>query len=198
MRYLDLRKFIEGNIFSMLDVVKLFPDEKPEAVRTQLYRLVKKGHIFPIKRGIYTFDKSKIDEFELAGKLYSPSYISLETALNFYGVIPDVPIAVRSVTPITTKKIETGLGDYYYSKLNNKLFFGFYQSPYNIAYKEKALLDYFYIRKVRKVTLDARLELDNWDWKRYYEYAFAFPKWVQQIKLTKKNTIKYTKIQEKV
>ena len=183
MKYLDLRKLIEGNVFSMLDVAKLFPDEKPEAIRTQLYRLVKKGHIFPIKRGLYSFDKSRVDELELAGKLYSPSYISLETALNYYGVIPDVPIAVRSVTPITTKKIETGLGDYYYLKIDSKLFFGFSQTPFAIAHKEKALLDYFYLRKVRKVTPDTRLQLVDWDWKRYHAYAAVFPKWVQQIKL---------------
>ena len=182
----------------MLDVVKLFPNEKPEAVRTQLHRLIKRGHIFPIKRGLYSFDKNKIDEFELAGKLYSPSYISLETALNFYGVIPDVPIAVTSVTPTTTKNIKTDIGNYYYSKINNQLFFGYSQSPYAIAEKEKALLDYFYIRKVRKVTLDARLEVDNWNWKRYYKYATFFPKWVQEIKLTKNNTLKYSKISTKV
>ena len=167
----------------MLDVVKLFPGEKSAAVRTQLYRLTKKGLISPIKRGLYCFDKSKIDELELAGQLYSPSYISLETALNYYGVIPDIPIAVRSVTPITTKKIKTGLGDYYYLKIDSKLFFGFSQMPYNIAYKEKALLDYFYLRRVRKVSLEARLQLNDWDWKRYHEYAAAFPEWVQEIKL---------------
>lgn len=183
MKYLNLRKLIEGNVFGVLDVVKLFPDEKPEAIRTQLYRLAKRGHIFPIKRGLYCFGKNKIDEFELAGKLYSPSYISLETALNFYGVIPDVPIAVRSVTPITTKKIETDLGDYYYLKIDQKLFFGFSQTPFAIAHKEKALLDYFYLRKVRKVTPEARLQLTDWDWKRYYEYAAVFPGWVRQIKL---------------
>ena len=173
----------------MLDVVKLFPDEKSAAVRTQLYRLTKKGLISPVKRGLYCFDKSKIDELELAGKLYSPSYISLETALNYYGVIPDIPIAVRSVTPITTKKIKTGLGDYYYLKIDSKLFFGFSQTPFNIASKEKALLDYFYLRRIRpdnrirKVSREMRLRLNDWDWKRYHEYAAAFPEWVQEIKL---------------
>ncbi|MCX6706237.1 MAG: hypothetical protein NTV24_04015 [Candidatus Woesebacteria bacterium] len=184
MKYLDLRKFIEGNVFGILDVAKLFPEEKPEAIRTQLYRLVKNERLFPIKRGLYAFDKNKVDDLELAGKLYSPSYISLETALNYYGVIPDIPMAVRSVTPITTKKIETDLGDYYYLKIDSKLFFGFSQAPYAIAHKEKALLDYLYLRKVRKVSAEARLNLKGFDWKRYHEYAVFFPKWVQQLKLS--------------
>ena len=167
----------------MLDVVKLFPNEKSAAIRTQLYRLAKKGLISPIKRGLYCFDKSKIDELELAGQLYSPSYVSLETALNFYGVIPDIPMAVRSVTPITTKKIETSLGKFYYLKIDSKLFFGFSQTPFNIAYKEKALLDYFYLRRIKKVSREMRLRLNDWDWKRYHEYSVHFPKWVQEIKL---------------
>ena len=132
---------------------------------------------------MYCFDKSKIDELELAGQLYSPSYVSLETALNYYGVIPDIPIAVRSVTPITTKKIKTGLGDFYYLKIDSKLFFGFSQTPFAIAYKEKALLDYFYLRRIRKVSREMRLRLNDWDWKRYHQYAAVFPKWVQEIKL---------------
>lgn len=189
MRYLDLKRLLRGNIFGMLDVVKLFPGEKSTAVRTQLYRLAKKGLISPIKRGLYCFDKSKVDELELAGQLYSPSYVSLETALNYYGVIPDIPMAVRCVTPITTKKIETGLGNFYYLKIDSKLFFGFSQIPFNIAYKEKALLDYFYLRRMgglkpkRNVSKELRLRLNDWDWKRYHEYSVHFPKWVQEIKL---------------
>ena len=183
MKYLDLKRNIEGNIFGVLDVIKLFPDERLAAVRTQLYRLIKKGLIFPIKRGLYSFDAGKIDELYLAGRLYFPSYVSLETALNYYGVIPDIPMTVGSVTPTTTKKIETRLGNFHYLKIDRKLFFGFSQTPFAIAHKEKALLDYFYLRKVKKVSPDARLQLTDWNWQRYHEYAAAFPKWVRQIKL---------------
>lgn len=183
MRYLELRKLLTGNIFGIVDAVKLFPGEKPPTVRTQLYRFAKKGLIFALKRGLYCFDKSKIDEIELAGHLYSPSYVSLETALNYYGVIPDIPMAVRCVTPITTKKIATSLGDYYYLKIDRKLFFGFSRAPFALAFKEKALLDYFYLRRIRNVSPEMRLSLSDWDWKRYHEYAGHFPKWVQEIKL---------------
>lgn len=183
MTYLDLKRRIEGNFFRILDVVKLFPDEKSAAVRTQLYRLSKKGLIFPIKRGLYCFDKSKIDELDLAGQLYSPSYISLETALNYYGVIPDIPMTVSCVTPTTTKKIETRFGSFHYLKIDHKLFFGFSQTPFTIAFKEKALLDYFYLRQIRNVSPEMRLQLNDWDRKRYHAYAAHFPKWVQEIKL---------------
>lgn len=183
MRFLDLKSRIEKEIFGILDVAKLFPNERATAIRTQLYRLAQKGLITSIKRGLYCFDKSGVDEFILAGQLYSPSYISLETALNYHGVIPDIPIMVTSVTPTTTKKIETSLGNYNYLKIDSKLFFGYSQTPFNIAFKEKALLDYFYLRRIRKASLEMRLRLDGWDWKRYHEYAAVFPQWVQKIKL---------------
>ena len=184
MRYLDLRRLLKGNTFDIIDAVKLFPNEQSATVRTQLYRFAKKGLIFALKRGLYCFDKSKIDELELAGRLYSPSYVSLETALNYYGVIPDIPMAVRCVTPITTKKIATSLGDYYYLKIDRTLFFGFSQTPFALAFKEKALLDYFYLRRIRNVSPEMRLSLGDWDWKRYHEYAEHFPQWVQDIKLS--------------
>ena len=183
MRYLDLRKQIEGNFFKILDVVKLFPNEKSALIRTQLYRLSKKGLISPIKRGLYCFDKNKVDELNLASELYSPSYVSLETSLNYYGVIPDIPMAVSSVTPTTTKKISTSLGNFSYQKIDTKLFFGFSQTPFNLAYKEKALLDYFYLHRVRTVSAEMRLKLDDWDWKRYHKYAVFYPSWVQRIEL---------------
>lgn len=183
MKYVDLRRRIEGNFFRILDVVKLFPDEKDTTIRTQLHRLTKKGFIVPMKRGFYCFDKNKVDELDLAGQLYSPSYVSLETALNYYGVIPDIPMAVSCVTPVTTKKIETSFGNFYYQKIDSQLFFGFFRTPFPIAYKEKALLDYFYLRRVRKTSVDMRLQLNDWDWKRYHTYAAAYPSWVRYIKL---------------
>lgn len=183
MKYLDLKRKIERNFFNINDVFKFFPDEKATTIRTQLYRLTKKRTIVLIKRGLYCFDKSKIDELDLAEKLYSPSYVSLETALNYYAIIPDIPMTVNCVTPTTTKKINTALGNFYYQKIDSKLFFGFSQTPFNIAHKEKALLDYFYLRRITSVSSQLRLRLNNWDWDRYHTYAMSFPAWVQKIKL---------------
>ena len=184
MKYLDLRRKIQGNIFTIIDVMKLFPDEKTTATRTQLYRLTAKGFIVSVKRGLYCFDKSKIDELDLAGKLYSPSYISLETALNYYGIIPDIPITVSCVTPTTTKKISIASGNFSYLKIDSKLFFGFSQTTFAIAHKEKALLDYFYLRRITTVSSQLRLRLNDWDWNRYHDYVIHFPAWVRNIKLS--------------
>lgn len=178
-----------GNIFTLLDVVKYFPHDKHRSIKTQLTRLVQKGLLNRIKRGLYCFDNKKIDEFELADRLYRPSYISLETALNFYGIIPDIPQTVTSVALTTTKKIRSQSGVFSYTKIKPQLFFGFVkvQSPdsesfFSLAKKEKALLDYFYLRKIKNIR-DLRLNLENSNKSLYRQYARSYPRWVQKIQL---------------
>ncbi len=189
MKYLDLRGKIPGNIFSLINVLHHFPDEKSTAIRTQLSRFLKKGLILQIKRGLYCFEKEKVDEFVLANKLYQPSYISLETALNYYGIIPDIPQEITSVTTTTTKLIKTALGRFSYTKIKTVLFFGFKKVKstknggyFKLAYPEKALLDYFYLRKVKR-TDDLRLNLKGIDIGRYQKFLKGCPDWVAKIKL---------------
>ena len=189
MKFLELRNRLQTNIFTFLDVTKLFPQENAHQIRVQLSRFAKKGLTQPIKKGLYCFKPGMVDELELANWLYYPSYVSLESALNYYGIIPDVPQAVTSVNLITSKKIRTPLGIFYYAKIKKELFFGFIKvrSPvgnsfFNLARQEKALLDYFYLRKIKK-TDGLRLKLDNLEQKRFDQYVKIFPTWVQKIKL---------------
>ena len=189
MKYLELRKRVKGNVFTFFDVTKFFSAENRQTIKVQLARFVKKGLIKKIKRGLYCFDPKLLDELELASCLYQPSYISLETSLNYYGIIPDIPQGVTSVTITTTKKISNEFGNFYYAKIKPLLFFGYLKvkSPtseafFNLARKEKALLDYFYVRKIKKID-DLRLNLKDLNLIRYQEYVKFFPKWVQKIKL---------------
>lgn len=184
MKYLDLRQKIKSNLFTVLDATKFFPAESEQNIKTQLSRFAKKGRLTSLKRGLYCFDATVLDELSLAGRLYSPSYISLESALNFYGILPDVPQAVTSVTPTTTKEIKTMGLIFSYAKISLRLYFGYLPlAPEGlIAQKEKALLDYFYLRKIRH-TADLRLNLENFDRSVYQKYAQSFPAWVRRIKI---------------
>ncbi len=189
MTYLKLKKVVTTNVFTILDVEKYFFDENPHAIRTQLSRFAKKGMITQIKRGLYCFDKIKIDELLLANKLYQPSYVSLERALDYYGIIPDVTQAVTSVNLTTFKKITNEFGNFYYSKIKKSLFFGFTkvkpsksEAHILIAEPEKALLDYFYIRRI-KTTADLRFNLTNLNFPKYRTLSNNFPEWVKAIKL---------------
>ncbi len=163
MTYLEVRKEIAGPVFSFLDVLKHFPEEPEQNIRMQLSRLTKRGLLKNLKRGLYIFEGEEIDELELANILYTPSYVSLETALNYHGLIPDVPLGVTSITTVTTKKIRTAWGQFYYQKIKPELFFGYKTVKMtgggyaNIAFPEKALLDYLYLhgeREADKLRLD--------------------------------------------
>lgn len=185
MKYLDLQSRIKTNIFTYLDVLKLFSDEKPSLIKTQLGRFTKKKYISNIKRGWYYFDPQKIDELRLANLLYQPSYVSLESALNFHGLIPDIPQTVTSLSPTTTKSIKNQFGNFSYTKIKSSLFWGYNKiTDENIlmAKKEKALLDYFYIRKINSIA-DLRLDLKQINLKLYKKYLKFYPFWVSKIKL---------------
>jgi len=187
MKFLELQQSIKLNLFTIEDLVKYFPDDSPINLRTQLSRLTKKKLIYRIKRGLYCFDPQKVDELELANILYLPSYVSVETALNYYGIIPDIPQGITSVTTITSKKIQTIFGVYHYLKIDPKLFFGFNiiksQEGYlKIAKKEKALLDFFYLRRIKRIS-NLRLNFKDFNFYLYKKYAKSFPDWVKKIKL---------------
>lgn len=189
MKYLELKEKIKGNIFTFLDVGKVFFDENPQTINIQLFRFVQKGLIKKIKRKLYCFDEKEINEFELADRLYQPSYISLETALNFYGIIPDVFQTITSVTLTTTKRIKNEFGAFSYTKIKPQLFFGFTKAKvpntsifFNLAKREKALLDYFYLRKINRID-GLRLDLTDLDKNLYSQYCQIYPVWVQKIHL---------------
>lgn len=187
MKYLEFRRRLNVNVFTILDVKKFFPEESETLLKIQLSRFRSRGLVIQMKRGLYCFDPGRIEELELAGKLYQPSYISLESALNYYGMIPDVPQAVESVSLTNTKNITNQFGTFHYMKIKQELFWGYQvrqnaqgEGSFLIADGQKALLDFFYIRKIKSIR-GVRLDLSGFDFAAYRRYARFFPDWVQQI-----------------
>lgn len=187
MKFLDLQTKIRTNLFSLSDIGKFFPDESSEVIKTQIYRFRKRSLIKKIKKGLYCFDISLVEELFLANLLVNPSYISLETALNYYGLIPDIPQSSTSVTVKPTKKLKTPMGEFYYHQIKPELFFGFQlikskKIYLRMAKKEKALLDYIYIRKIHKLD-DLRIKTDFVNKRLYNKYLNSYPNWVKKVKL---------------
>ena len=83
----------------------LLGKEARQVFRNQLNRWKKRGLVVKLKRGVYMFnrDERKLNpgDFFIANQLCAPSYISLESALSFYGLIPE---RVADTTSVTTKK----------------------------------------------------------------------------------------------
>ena len=63
----------------------------------KIKRMVQKGSLFRLRRGLYATTRN-ISSYLLAGVIYGPSYISFETALSRYGLIPERVYACTSAT----------------------------------------------------------------------------------------------------
>ena len=134
----------------------LLYDNKTE-VELQLSRWLKKGKIHQLKRGYYILDekyrKTKIFEPYIAAILKSPSYISLEKALEMHHLIPDV---VYTFTSVTTRRRPAEFinpaGRFKYMCIKKEYFWGYrivqqQNSKGYLAEPEKAIIDLFYFLK---------------------------------------------------
>ena len=77
-----------------------------ESARTTASRLVQRGILVRIQRDVYTLANAKYSLFSLANALHQPSVISLETALNYWGIIVQVP---QTVFRLHSQAIAAGL-----------------------------------------------------------------------------------------
>lgn len=184
MTYKELQRKITTPFFTINQLKKIFFLEDSQSIRVAVSRMYKRGDLIKLKRGLYLFTDQHLDELVIANLLYQPSYISLETALNNYGLIPDISAQITGVTTITTKFFSTFLGDFSYSKIKKSLFFGFQKIvsqdglTYNLAFPEKALLDYLYIRRSKVSQL--RLDKSILGSKKLVEYSCYYPQWVRK------------------
>ncbi|MBU0722493.1 hypothetical protein KKA93_03495 [Patescibacteria group bacterium] len=198
MHFEELRKKIKDwPIFKIEDILKWFPETKTKILANQLYLWTKKGYIQRIKRNLYKFSEFKInDHFILANFIYPPCYISLETALNYYGIVPDIPQMITLITPLTTRRFKTDFGNFFYHHIKKDYFFGWRTIKakekncfYNVALPEKALLDFIYFNSKRLSELfdfkEERFEFDkNFDWAKFLKMSKIFKnKKVQNIAL---------------
>ena len=122
-------------------------------MQVQISRWVKMGKLNKLAREKYVFSplyqKKEFSEVTVANTLVYPSYVSLEYALSFFGLIPEAVFAVTSVTPIRPRAYQTQQGHFIYRHVKKEMFWGYEsQSPHMkeamIACPEKALLDTFY------------------------------------------------------
>jgi hypothetical protein len=93
--------------------------------RECILRMVKNGVLIRLKNGLYLIE-DKIQQGsdtiipyeQVANRLYGPSYVSLEWALSFYGMIPERVHTVTSMTLTKNKEYQTPIGDFIYSKIS--------------------------------------------------------------------------------
>lgn len=185
MNYLEFEKALRPfAIFSLKDIRKNFPDFD----NRRLVEWQNKGYIKKIKRGYYCFaeaEKSESFLYYTANRIYSPSYISLETALYYYGIIPEAVFRVTSVSTRNTVSYETPVGAFEYRNMKPLLFFGYRLTGMDgfsvkMAEPEKLILDYFYYKKtndpedVRELRLNEAILKELIDTGKLRKYQKVF------------------------
>jgi len=156
----DIIKLLQTKRLSLItlnDFGRLFGIDNRQTLYKKMARLEKARIVQKLIKGRYRFLFQPVNDYTLANFLYQPSYISLESALSFYGIITGFPYQVTSVSVKPTKSIDINEKEFKYSQIEKGLFWGYEKKEdFLLAEKEKALLDYLYfgIKGLRNLSFD--------------------------------------------
>ena len=179
------------DLLTLLDNVTLFESsmlmagkDSPAEVRRQISRWVASGRLSQLRRGFYALAqphaRERPDSLALASRLHRPSYVSLQSALAYHGVIPEAVPVVASVTTGRPRRFRTPFGEFVYRHLHAGLFWGYQEVELGpgqlgyVAFPEKALLDLFHLtpRPIRRRFLtELRFSTGQLDPARLEQFA---------------------------
>ena len=67
-----------NTVFTFKELSLIWNETDVKLTKKRVYRYTKMGELYPIRKGVYAKDKN-YDKLELANKIFTPAYISLET-----------------------------------------------------------------------------------------------------------------------
>ena len=156
----------KNTIFTTDDVSLLWGESDVNFVRKKIYRYLKAGKMYSVRKGIYTKDKN-YNQYELATKIYTPSYISFETVLAKDGVVFQLYGQIF-VASYLTRELTIDGQTYSFKKIKDSILTDKtgieVKDNYFIASPERAFLDVVYLNK--EYHFD---NLINIDWNKVYE-----------------------------
>lgn len=165
-QYIEILLRSSKTIFSTKDVALLWGEKTEASVRVRLSQYAKNGKLTRVHRGIYAKDKN-YDRFELATRIYTPSYVSFETVLTraginfqYYSNIFVASYVTREIEADGQKISFVKMKDYVLSNTTGIE----HANDVATATKERAFLDRIYVSK------DYHFDhLDVLDWDKVFE-----------------------------
>lgn len=146
--FLELMR-LKNTIFTFKDVTLLWGESDANFVKKKIYRYIKAGKIFPVRRGIYAKDKN-YDKFELATKIYTPAYLSFETVLAKAGITFQFYSQIF-IASYQTREVTVDGQSYSFRKIKDEILTNSsgveIKENYSIASPERAFLDVVYLNK---------------------------------------------------
>lgn len=178
------QSFVNDPVISVSEIKKLYPNFDTR----NLVHWQKKGYIIRLRNGFYAFAaqaNKEQDLFVVANKIYEPSYISLESALSWHGIIPEGVYTVESVSTRKTSTFNTPIARLNYHTIKAELFFGYDIHPsekgsFRMASPEKAILDYLYLNPYVSIATDLQslrwnqIALAQLDFQKLQAYVNLF------------------------
>ena len=169
--------------FSTTQVRAIYPDFN----RSNYLQWQKAEYIVPLRQGWYAFSDyiNKPDYARyIASKIYAPSYISLHTALSYYGMIPEAVVEITSITTRKTAHFENKFASFSYQTVKPDLFWGYEPKlmrdgqSFMLATPEKAIIDLLYLypqystpNQMRELRLDDDFMHDELNVERLLDYT---------------------------
>jgi len=168
----------------------------PDIVRLQLSRWTNSRRVYQLRRGLYViappYQKVKPHPFLIANRMQRASYVSGQSALAYYGLIPDTVQTTLSVTVGRPERLKTPLGVFEFRHVKPELLRGYRMTTLYglklpeqqavVAIPEKALLDLVYLQSggdtlayLRELRLQNLERLDLDELRRQAE-TFSTPK----------------------
>lgn len=151
--------------------------------------LLDNGILTSLERDKYIVIGSKqVSSFKIANFFYQPSYISCETALNYWGVLSQFPFDITSVTPKKTITKSHHNTVYSYNHINSK-YFGMFtkRDDVLIALAEKALFDQVYLvsKGIKTASFD-EYDFKNINKKKFIDICCQFKIGEKILEIVKK------------
>jgi predicted transcriptional regulator of viral defense system len=156
------RIFRENNykVVNSVLVSRLFKITNQNTVYKLLQRLTAQKVLKRAVNGTYFVSSTNPGSFCLANSLITPSYISFESALNYYGILPQFPYPITSSTTKRSQTINFDNREFSFRHLATGLYFGFVKTDdFLIATPEKAVLDLLYFKSKGLASAD----ISDWD-----------------------------------
>ena len=177
LKYALVKKKLQDlglKIFTDNDLQQIFGASK-RASQAFLSYNNRKNYLTRLKKGYYCFAGEFPHSFVIANRIYSPAYISLESALSFHQIIPETVYSVTSVTTRKTNEFKIEKKQYVYRSIKKEGFTGYkaYQLNHDrvyVATPEKALADYVYYLYLDGGKFNERMTLKRIDKEKLNHY----------------------------
>lgn len=133
------------------------------------------GYLISPRRGVYYLAGEVEDKYKIANKVYTPSYISLDSALGKYDLIPETVYTLTSITTKATREFTDDQTVYRYYRIKKEAFIGYHKEGDTLwADPAKAVTDYLYFVSQGDRQLNDRLNLEKIDKNKVLYYAEFF------------------------